>query len=171
MDLRAIASDGMEAIMAPTSLDYVPDQALLTRPGPGRTDRSSAGRGGSGPGSGPVGRLVVGCTVGTILLISVPHGLVTSVVLGHCGPVRGIAIPPGRAGYYLTVSVDRTLRRWSLAHRSCLVSCRVPCTVLAVPCALYSCLVPCTVLAVPCTVLALCLVLCWPCALYCAGLV
>ncbi|KAJ1473182.1 WD40-repeat-containing domain protein, partial [Baffinella frigidus] len=56
------------------------------------------------------------------------------MVQGHCAPSTGCDVSPSGQPYFVTVSADCTLRRWSVTHHALIqsVSVGLPCTAVAI---------------------------------------
>ena len=100
IDLRTLGMDGMEGKIVGSALDHMD------------------------------GELLVGTSVGSLFVFHLAEGPAAlerpeKLVLGHCGASTGCDVSPSCAPYFVTVSLDGTLRRWSLTAHSLLQSVHV----------------------------------------------
>jgi WD40 repeat protein len=101
-DIRGLASDGMQQMCAPTTIDYH-EKVLL-----------------------------VGTSVGMIVTIDLkpgpdkePASAIRCIVMSHTLNCGGLVTSPTGSDYFLTASEDCTLKRWSVSSKSLLQSANV----------------------------------------------
>eukprot|EP00960_Hanusia_phi_P060400 764497-Hanusia_phi.AAC.2 len=68
------------------------------------------------------GKILCGSSCGNIFFIGLKDGAIEQVVSAHFASVTAVDVCPYGDSYYLTVSEDRTLRRWDIGSRKMVMS-------------------------------------------------